>query len=122
MTRLATLAEGGRIGLELVQAEVARLRWQWAVLNEEGEGATGATSSAADAATLLGDEAWQALDLFDRIQLEGVLAVCRRARTLSDAGRTLYQASRAQRSVVNDADRLRKYLVRFGLSWEQVAR
>ena len=120
VTRLATLAEGGRIGLELVQAEVARLRWQWAVLNEEGEGATGATSSAADAATLLGDEAWQALDLFDRIQLEGVLAVCRRARTLSDAGRTLYQASRAQRSVVNDADRLRKYLARFGLDWAAV--
>jgi len=28
--------------------------------------------------------------------------------------------SRARRSVVNDADRLRKYLLKFGLSWELV--
>jgi transcriptional regulatory protein RtcR len=118
--RLATLAEGGRIGVELVQAEMARLRWQWAPMADEAE--SGDSAPAQDAQALLGDDAWRALDLFDRIQLEGVLAVCRRARTLSDAGRTLYQASREQRSVVNDADRLRKYLMRFGLSWEQVAR
>ena len=29
--------------------------------------------------------------------------------------------SRTQRSVVNDADRLRKYLHKFGLTWEQVS-
>ncbi|MEN9844449.1 MAG: hypothetical protein RLZZ612_2278, partial [Pseudomonadota bacterium] len=29
LTRLVTLAESGRIGLALVEAEIARLRWQW---------------------------------------------------------------------------------------------
>ena len=38
-----------------------------------------------------------------------------------DAGRQLFQASRQARSVVNDADRLRKYLLKFGLSWDRVA-
>ena len=41
---------------------------------------------------------------------------------LSDAGRQLFQASRAQRTVVNDADRLRKYLGRFGLDWDSAIR
>ena len=49
-----------------------------------------------------------------------VLQVCRQSRTLSDAGRQLFQASRAQRTVVNDADWLRKYLARFGLDWERL--
>lgn len=117
MTRLSTLATGGRIDLALVQAEVQRLRWHWA----PALAAEAATSATPSAQALLGEEAWQALDRFDRIQLDGVLAVCRQARTLSEAGRTLFQASRTQRTVVNDADRLRKYLARFGLSWEQVA-
>ncbi|HVE52972.1 MAG TPA: RNA repair transcriptional activator RtcR, partial [Ramlibacter sp.] len=44
ITRLATLAEGGRIPIELVQAEIRRLRWLW---NESGTDArsTGATGA-----------------------------------------------------------------------------
>ena len=74
-----------------------------------------------DLDALMGEERVQALDLFDRLQLEAVVRVCRRSRSLSDAGRQLFQASRAQRSVVNDADRLRKYLVKLGLDWGQVS-
>ncbi len=61
------------------------------------------------------------MDLFDRIQLEAVVLICRQARSLSDAGRKLFDRSRTQRSVVNDADRLRKYLQKFGLSWDAVS-
>jgi len=57
-----------------------------------------------------------ALDRFDRIQLEEVVRVCRSARSLSEAGRILFAASRAARATTNDADRLRKYLARFGLT------
>ncbi|CAC0112732.1 Transcriptional regulatory protein QseF [Salmonella enterica subsp. enterica serovar Typhisuis] len=59
-----------------------------------------------------------ALDLFDRMQLENVVAVCRQAKTLSDAGRQLFNVSRQGKATVNDADRLRKYLARFGLTWD----
>jgi transcriptional regulatory protein RtcR len=47
--------------------------------------------------------------------------VCRESDSLSEAGRKLYNRSRAQRTVVNDADRLRKYLLKFGLNWESVS-
>ena len=71
-------------------------------------------------AELLG-EALAEVDLFDRVQLREVIGICRRSRNLSDAGRTLFSASRQKRSSTNDADRLRKYLARFGLRWEQIA-
>ena len=65
-------------------------------------------------------DALNAMDLFDRLQLQAVVVQCQQSQSLSDAGRQLFQASRQQRSVVNDADRLRKYLAKFGLTWEAV--
>ena len=52
-----------------------------------------------------------------RVQLAEVVRVCRASRTLSDAGRRLFAASRTRKAAPNDADRLRKYLARFGLEW-----
>jgi transcriptional regulatory protein RtcR len=40
---------------------------------------------------------------------------------LSDAGRTLFSDFRKRRFSTNDADRLRKYLARFGSDWFNVA-
>jgi transcriptional regulatory protein RtcR len=52
--------------------------------------------------------------------LAHVVETCRESRSLSEAGRTLFAASRRQRTSTNDADRLRKYLARFDLSWTDV--
>ena len=122
VTRLATLADSGRIGEALVQAEVARLRWLWQPASDARNGLSAVPGALGreGLVELLGDEAVASMDLFDQLQLAAVLQVCRQSRTLSDAGRVLFQASRTQRTVVNDADRLRKYLARFGLAWEQL--
>ena len=120
ITRLATLAEGDRISVEQVDAEVSRLQWLWqhsAGAEKTGNGFK--TPLALEG--LLSDEQLAAIDCFDRLQLQSVLEVCRSSRSLSEAGRTLFDKSRAQRAVVNDADRLRKYLQKFGLSWDAVA-
>jgi transcriptional regulatory protein RtcR len=109
--RMATLATGGRITLELVEEEIGRLREAW---RREGEG--GATL----VDEVLGERDGK-LDAFDRVQLEEVLRVCRASRSLSEAGRALFAVTRALKSSTNDADRLRKYLARFGLSWPEVA-
>jgi len=114
VTRLATLADGGRISSALVEAELQRLRWHWQ------HAGSGSASNGVQLQTLIGEEALDALDLFDRLQLEAVVSVCRESKTLSDAGRKLFHRSRTQRSVVNDADRLRKYLQKHGLSWDAV--
>ncbi len=119
VTRLATLADGGRITTALVDAEVQRLQWMWARAPHPA-GASG-MSRASDLSVLLDKTLLDTLDHFDRMQLEAVITVCRASRSLSDAGRKLFDKSRQQRSVVNDADRLRKYLQRFELTWEAVA-
>jgi transcriptional regulatory protein RtcR len=106
--RMATLASAGRIGLDVVDEEIARLRRQWRP-----------SEAASPLQAVLGDDA-SALDRFDRVQLEDVLRVCAASSSLSQAGRTLFAVSRTQRSSTNDADRLRKYLARFGLDWERV--
>jgi transcriptional regulatory protein RtcR len=68
----------------------------------------------------LGKARAAALDRFDEVQLEEVLRVCRAASSLSEAGRTLFAASRASKGSVNDADRLRKYLGRFDLTFAEI--
>jgi transcriptional regulatory protein RtcR len=112
VVRMATLARGGRISIETVQDETARLRNSWQT--------PGTASVESDALRVLGPAALSEIDLFDRVQLAHVLEVCRESRTLSDAGRKLYGASRTRKTSTNDADRLRKYLGRLGLSWEAI--
>ena len=46
--------------------------------------------------------------------------MCAGAPSLSAAGRTLFNVSRTSRRSQNDADRLRKYLGRHGLSWNDI--
>jgi transcriptional regulatory protein RtcR len=116
VTRLATLADGGRISAAQVDAEVQRLRWLW-----QHTASSESTTQGMALDGLLATKSLVEMDLFDRIQLEAVVNVCRQSRTLSDAGRRLFDRSRMQRTVVNDADRLRKYLQKFGLSWEAVS-
>ncbi len=123
VTRLVTLAEGGRIGLPLVEAEIARLEWLWErdTAGSAGRGGGGSGAGQALLAALVDAPALEAMDLFDRLQLAAVLDVCASAPSLSEAGRQLFQASRQARSVINDADRLRKYLLKFELSWDRIA-
>jgi transcriptional regulatory protein RtcR len=59
-------------------------------------------------------------DLFDQAQLASVIRACRAARSLSEAGRALFSVSRLSKAQPNDADRLRKYLARFGLAWSDL--
>ncbi|WP_309243381.1 hypothetical protein [Caballeronia sp. CLC5] len=68
----------------------------------------------------MGEEAARQLDLFDAVQLQSVIRVCRQSRSLSDAGRTLFAVSRSAKEKPNDADRLKKYLARFGLAWDHI--
>ena len=114
ITRLCTLADAGSIKTPDVDVEVERLRADW---RPAGDAPTTNTARLSD---FLSEEQIAALDLFDKLQREVILPVCQRARTMSDAGRTLFAVSREQKASKNDADRLRKYLLRFGLSWQDV--
>ncbi len=112
LTRMATLAPSGRITEAVVAEEIARLSQQWRPASDAPSDVLG---------SLLGADRVAALDLFDRVQLAEVVRICRQHSTLSAAGGALFAASRAGRASVNDADRLRKYLARFGLDWSAIA-
>jgi transcriptional regulatory protein RtcR len=60
------------------------------------------------------------LDRFDRVQWADVVSVCAQCPTRSQAGRILFANSRRKKRNPNDADRLRKYLLRFDLSWQDL--
>ena len=113
ITRMATLAPAGRMNEAVVAEEIERLRSQWkAARRDDGD---------ALLAGLIGEDRLAAIDLFDRVQLREIIGICRTCISLSAAGRRLFAASRSQKASTNDADRLRKYLARFGLDWGMVA-
>ena len=122
--RMGTLAHGGRITANIVNEEWQRLQNGWQGISEKEKSFQDqAGTPAVDDATLLRDllgERCTELDLFEQPQLACVIRTCREARSLSEAGRTLFAASRKKKNHPNDADRLRKYLASFGLDWESV--
>ncbi|MCH9649599.1 MAG: RNA repair transcriptional activator RtcR [Deltaproteobacteria bacterium] len=111
--RMGTLAPGGRVDAGIVQEEIARLEASWS----RGE----ADTDSHLLQDLLGAEGLNGLDRFDRVQLAEVIRVCRASPSLAAAGRKLFAVSRSRKKQPNDADRIRKYLARFGLSWSSVA-
>src|SRR5580658_1059222 len=112
VARMATLAPGGRISTVIVEEETSRLSVTW----YEPE----TTRHDDELGHFLTSKQLEEIDLFDRAQLAFVIDFCTRSRPLSEAGRSLFGASRARKSISNDADRLRKYLGRFGLEFSQI--
>jgi transcriptional regulatory protein RtcR len=86
---MATLADGGRITERLVEDEIARLKANWIEVHND------------DLSELLSTDRLDQMDAFDRLQLQSVIEVCRRSRSIADAGRALFGASRAKRSTIN---------------------
>lgn len=111
VTRMATLADGGRIGEDDVMFECEQLQVAWGPA-----GIQGPSSDPRIEALLAGHQ----LDRFERVQLEDVLQVIASTSSMADAGRVLFAASRAQKANPNDSDRVRKFLARFGFEHAQV--
>ncbi|MDE1461351.1 RNA repair transcriptional activator RtcR [Spartinivicinus poritis] len=112
--RMLTLAEGGRINEIIVSEEVERLSKHWQTdqpkVNHFG----------VDLAHYFSEEQLASIDLFDQLQLQQVISICQQQSSLSAAGRELFNYSRTQKASNNDSHRLRIYLSKFGLSFNQV--
>ena len=112
VTRMATLAVGGRITIENVEEEILRLKRAWNYSNNP--------SPLHVITQYCSEEVINSLDLFDAYQLAGVIEICLTSDSLADAGRKLYAQSRDKKRNSNDSDRLAKYLKRFGLHWQKL--
>jgi len=112
ITRMATLAPGGRITKDVVQEEILRLKVLWntaqmdinqKLLNE-----------------VIGADKAEHLDRFEKVQLADVLKVCRESKSMSEAGRKVFAVSRRNKKKSNDSDRLRKYLIKYNIKWNDI--
>ncbi|MGJ8640879.1 MAG: RNA repair transcriptional activator RtcR [Opitutaceae bacterium] len=114
ITRMATLAGGKRISTEVTAKEIEKLKQLW----RESTNDPAATTESLE--EILSPERIEMIDVFDRPQLAAAIATCKASKNLSDAGRKLFNISRTKRKTANDADRLRKYLSKFDLSWDEI--
>ena len=107
--RMATLADGGRISLENVTDEIALLKKRWNRRVSEDT-----------LTSVLSEDAIEQVDLFDRAQLAKVVEVCRSSNSMAEAGRKLFNVSREQKKSSNDSHRLKTYLARFNLRFNEL--
>lgn len=82
---MATFRPKGRIDVDCVDKEIERLRLLW----------SGQADNAADILSeIFSNEQIAEFDPFDRVQLAEAIRICRTSRSHSEAGRTLFNASR----------------------------
>ena len=108
--RMATLCEGGRISVREVEDEVANLRGAVAARGDGGD--AGGSLVERSAGRRVARRSWIGSSA---CSWRTCCASAGPRGSLSEAGRMLFAASRSSRSTTNDADRLRKYLARYGL-------
>ena len=109
ITRMATLAPGGRIDLPTVQEEIQKCRP--APLDSDDDNLL---------KNALGEDYAVRYDYFELVQLREVIKVCLGSKTMSDAGRKLFAVSRLAKKTDNDADRLARYLAHFGIRFAEL--
>ncbi len=112
VTRMSTLAEGGRITEKEVAEEIQRLKHDWSATLQE-KNPREITSK------LLHEEIHSELDLFEHIQISAIAEVCKNARSMAEAGRILFDRSREQKKSLNDSHRLKQLLIKYGLEFDQ---
>ena len=128
VTRLATLADGGRVTKADVEAEIKRAADETRPASDSSgaraasDTRTASRTAATDPlADLLGNGYETKFDRFELAQLREVAAACRESRTAAEAGKRLFAVSRKAKKTSNDTDRLAKYLAKFGLSFKALA-
>ena len=113
ITRLCTLADSSRISIDDVHDEIQRLKQAWQPCNQ-GESLIFIQN------TLSASEI-QALDEFDVQQLNYVLSICNKHKSMASAGRALFNVTRTLKAQANDSSRLQKYLAKYTLKWADLS-
>lgn len=110
VTRMGTLAPGGRITEDVVDEEIIRLQHDWRRSKQEYD-------PREITSRFLNAETHAKLDLYDHILLAGVARVCKESGSMAEAGRQLFNQSREQKKSGNDSHRLSQLLVKYGLQF-----
>lgn len=120
ITRMGTLADGGRITTAVVREEIQRLQSKWQPAVTELANTLPNLNPTGIVAEVLGTGGADHLDYFEQLQLAALIHVCRTSTSMADAGRKLFNVSRLQKSSVNDSHRVRQLLNKYQLSFDQL--
>lgn len=112
---MATLSTNGRIPEAIVDNEIDRLQ-----LDRGGHKLRDNNNDAISLQEILSESIYEALDLFEQVQLAKMIQVCKESRSMSDAGRKLFNKSRLQNAVSNDSQRLAVYLKKYALVFKHL--
>lgn len=110
--RMCTVANNGRINVNIVETEIEYLKQSW--LDNQAD------YSETILLSVLSKDTIDDLDIFDKAQLSMVLQECKGEKSISSASRKIFSNSLKKRKTSNDADRLIKYLAKFGLKWSEI--
>ena len=110
ISRMATLSNSEKISDKLVNIEIERLKDRWFKLSR--------SQFSNSLEKWIKENCNREIDTFEMIQLKGVIEICLQHCSLADAARNLFSVTREKLKNPNDSDRLRKYLIKFGLSWD----
>ncbi len=115
ITRMATLATGGRITESIVDHEIQRLQMDW-------NGYKDSKSNSDDELlkNTLTSGAYENLDLFEQAQLTHVIRLCKESKSMADAGRQLFNRSSSKKETNNDSQRIRVYLNKYNLKFKDL--
>ncbi len=116
VTRMATLASGGRITEEVVAEEIQRLQHDWQIFLQEEK----TSDPVQQTRGFLSPQIHPQLDRYEHIQLAAIADICRQSQSLAEAGRKLFDKSREQKKQTNDSHRLRQILAKYGLKFEDL--
>lgn len=108
ITRMTTLANGGRINIEVVKDEINRLQHNWQYAAE--------IKPEINVTELIE----KPIDLFEQHQLANVIQVCKQSNSAAEAGRKLFNVSRLNKTSVNDSHRISQFLNKFNLDFKKI--
>ncbi|WKD50144.1 RNA repair transcriptional activator RtcR [Microbulbifer spongiae] len=114
ITRMGTLADGGRITVAVVEEEICRLRQKW-------QSAPGTElNPSALIERLLGHDSTKQMDYYEQLNLANLIEVCRSCHSMAEAGRKLFNISRERKKSSNDSHRVKQLLEKHGVRFEDI--
>lgn len=113
ITRMGTLADGGRITLDVVSEEIERLKNKWQASPHDHQPKIFLES-------VLPKKYHNKIDLYDQASLIEVIKVCQQSNSMAEAGRRLFSVSRTERTTQNDSHRVKQILNKYGMTFEAV--
>lgn len=114
ITRMGTLADGGRITVDVVQEELERLKLKWTPKLNTISTPTEIIDQN------LGKNRSASMDYYEQVKLACLIEACQQSNSMADAGRKLFNVSRATKKSSNDSHRVKQLLAKYNLSFEDL--